>query len=301
MSSTAQPTRQRPAPPRLEQREVRADDPTLSPEVNRRLTAELREVVGAERVRVPAGRPHPSRGERAGRGTLLEYMTMHRMVLVLSFVGALTFGAIIALITNDWWLLVLATGVHALATMTVALTAVRMTTLSEHPSPELAAALVEEGVSSPDELFSRMVAEFRAEPQHGVAEVISPGHNERTVPALEDTAAAAAEQSSAMTPSSGPSASGGQGGAPDVLMWTVAAVLLALSIAVPPFMGGGWMWLLPGVVAPLVAGWVVLQRLMIARPERLQVRGRLPLVAIVVCTAAAVAIFCTVVAVAYSG
>jgi hypothetical protein len=285
----------------IEEREVLADDPALSREVNRRLTAELRDVVGAERVRVPADRPHASHGERPARQTALEVLSMHRLVVVLTLVAMLTFGAIIALITNDWWLLVLAAGVHAMATMTVVLSAVRMTTISEHPSPTLAAALAEEGISSPDELFSHMVEEFRDEPQHGLAEVLSPGHDERTVPALDDPAAAAAEQSAAMTPTSGASASAGQGGAPDLLMWGVAIGLFALSVAVPPFMGGGWMWLLPGVIAPLLTGWIVLQRTMVAKPERLALHGRLPLVAIVVCTAAAVALFCTVVAVAYSG
>lgn len=35
-----------PSPPRVEEREVRAADPQLSPETNARLTEELREVVG---------------------------------------------------------------------------------------------------------------------------------------------------------------------------------------------------------------------------------------------------------------
>src|SRR5947209_20019659 len=46
-----------------EVREVRSEDPELSSETNRRVTEELREVIGAERVRVPADRPHASTGE----------------------------------------------------------------------------------------------------------------------------------------------------------------------------------------------------------------------------------------------
>ncbi len=284
-----------------EVREVRADDPALSPEVNQRLTSELREVVGTSSVRVPADRPHASRGEMAERRGALEFMNMHRLVLVLTFVATLTFGAVIALITNDWWLLILAAAVHATATMTVTLTVVRMTTITEHPSPELAAALTEQGVGSPDERFSRMVDEFRAGPQRGTTDVLSPGHNERTVQAGSDPAAAAAEQSSAMTPTADPSPSGGEGGAPDILIWSVAGALFLFSVVLPAFLGGGWMWLLPGVMVPLIAGWMTLQWLMIKRAEHMQMRGKAPLITIVVCTAAAVAIFCTVVAVAYTG
>jgi hypothetical protein len=42
----------------LEEREVRAADPELSAETNARLTAELRAVVGTDKVRVPKSRPH---------------------------------------------------------------------------------------------------------------------------------------------------------------------------------------------------------------------------------------------------
>ena len=51
-----------------EVREVVSDDPSLSPEANRVLTRELREAVGAERVRVPRDAPHVSREHRAADG-----------------------------------------------------------------------------------------------------------------------------------------------------------------------------------------------------------------------------------------
>ncbi len=44
----------------LDEREVRSDDPSLSPEANRLLTRELRAAVGADWVRVPTGTPRPS-------------------------------------------------------------------------------------------------------------------------------------------------------------------------------------------------------------------------------------------------
>jgi hypothetical protein len=136
--------------------------------------------------------------------------------------------------------------VHALGTMTVTLTITRMTTISEHPSPEVAAALAEEGVTNPDEHFSRMVEEFREQPdgiadERGATEVISPGFNERTVPADEATAEGSVEQSSAITPTSQPSRPAGEGGAPDVLIWATTFSLFVLSIVVPATGGGGWL------------------------------------------------------------
>jgi hypothetical protein len=47
----------------VEERAVEAAAPGLSPEMNDRLTTELREVVGSDAVRVPADRPRASRGE----------------------------------------------------------------------------------------------------------------------------------------------------------------------------------------------------------------------------------------------
>src|ERR1700689_4654448 len=46
-----------------ETRQVRVEDPALSPSTNQRLTEEVQETLGTDEVRVPAGRAHPSRGE----------------------------------------------------------------------------------------------------------------------------------------------------------------------------------------------------------------------------------------------
>jgi hypothetical protein len=282
-----------------EEREVRVEDPELPRELNERLTTELREVIGSARVEVPVDRPHPAQGERPRPQNALGYLNVHRLQLIRTLAIALTFGGVISLITNDWWFLVLAAALHALGTMAVTLTVIQMTTTTERPSPELAAALTEAGVHSPDEYFSRIVGEFQSQPERGAGEVISSGHNERTAPATEDPARAVAEESSAMTPTSGASRSGGQGAAPDLLIWSTALALLALSIIFPPIQGGGWMWLLTAVMVPLLAGWMVMQWLLRVHGERMQLRGRLPMTAIVLCTALAVAAFCAVVAFAF--
>jgi hypothetical protein len=281
-----------------EMREVRAADPDLSEETNARLTDELRDVVGEQQVRVPVDRPRASRGEHPHQQGLGAYLSMNRFQLVRLTAVVLTFGGILALITGEWWVLPLAAGLHALGTMTVALTAIRMTTTSEHPSPDIAAAMAEEGVRNPDEHFSRMVEEFREEPERGTTEVLSPGFNERTADVLDDPADAAAQQSSAMTPTGQPTEASGQGGAPDVLIWTMIIGLFALSVALPAAMGGGWLWLLTAVMVPLLVAWVLVQ-VAIRRGGELHIRGRGSLVAIVACTAVAVAGFCAVVAFAF--
>jgi hypothetical protein len=285
----------------LEQREVRSEDPSLSPETNARLTEELRDVVGADTVTVPKDRPHASRGEHPEQHGFAAYMNIHRFQLLRSTAIMLTFGGIVALITRTWWVLPLTAGIHALGTMLVTMTIIRMTTISEHPAPDVGAALAEEGISNPDEHFSRMVEEFRAEPEHGASEVVSPGHNVRTGEAIDDPAAAAAEQSSAMTPTAGASQPGGELGTPDYLMWATTVSLLVLSVVLPAVMGGRWLWLLTAVMVPLLFGWGVLQVLLARGVDLVHIEGRRgPLVGIVACTVLAVVAFCAVVAVAFA-
>jgi hypothetical protein len=177
----------------VEEREVKADDPNLSARLNARLTRELREVIGADLVVVPCERPHFSEGDQSGHG-IVAYVTMHGLQLVRATAIVLTFALIVALVTNWWWLLPVAAGVHALGTMTVVLTTVRLLTISEHPSPELAAALSEAGISSTEEYFSDMADEFRPVPTGSTGEVVSPGANERTADATVDPALAGADR-----------------------------------------------------------------------------------------------------------
>jgi hypothetical protein len=174
-----------------------------------------------------------------------------------------------------------------------------MTTITEHPSPDLAAALTEEGVSSPDQRFSEMVQEYADTAPGGAAQVISPGHEGRATDATGDAAGASSEQSTAMTPTGSPSGTHRGGATPDAVIWTTWTALLVLSFVLPAVTGGGWMWLLPAVMVPLLAAWAVVQRLYLARPEVARIRGATGLVTIAVCTAAAVAVFCAVVAFAF--
>lgn len=283
----------------VETRVVEVAEPQLSPETNARLTEEVREVVGTERAEVPRDRPHPSQGERVNRRGVTAYLGTQRPMLLGTFAGALVIGAIIALVTNTWWILPLAAGVHALGTMTVVAIVIRMTTTVEHPSPELAATLSAQGVRNPDEHFSRLIDEFSPTSRDETADIASPA-NERDVESDVDPAGAAAEQSSALSPNAGPSQPVDGGGTPDWIIWAVAVALFAVSIAIPAAMGGGAMWFLTAVMVPALVGWVLFQREMAVHGNDLHVRGRKPVVVIVLCTTAMVAVFCAVVALAFA-
>jgi hypothetical protein len=77
--------------------------------------------------------------------------------------------------------------------------------------------------------------------------------------------------------------------------------LLVLSIALPPLTQGGWMWLVTAVMVPLLVGWAIFQRVMITRRNQVHeaLQGHGALIAIAVCTAGAVAVFCAMVAFAF--
>jgi hypothetical protein len=198
----------------LEEREVAIHDLDLAREINDRLTEEVRDVIGKNRVRVPRDRPRPSHGERPPRRGLLAYLSRYRLLLTMTFAAAVVVGAIISLVTGSWWFIALPLGLHAVGTIAVTVLLVRMTTITERPSPTTMAVLEEAGIRNPEEYFSHLVAEFTeprrrrsadTKPRKGLADVVTPGENERTVEAGADPAGAAAEQSSAVTPSSGPS------------------------------------------------------------------------------------------------
>ena len=281
----------------LEERQVRSADPELSEETNRRLTEELREAVGADHVVVPSDRPHPSEGEVDRPTGPLTYLNQNRMTFVGAGLIALTFGAIIALITNTWWLLPLAAGIHALGTMSVVFGSLHLTTVTEHPSPTLAAALNEEGVTGADEHFSRLVEEFQPQPNATAAEVATPGANRRTVSAGADPARAAAEQSGAITPTAEASEPAESGVMPDYMNWALIVGLGIASVVIPAFTGGGWMWLLPAVMVPALALWAWVQWAIEYRPKVLHRRSPATIAVIMLAVTVAVAAFCAVIAV----
>ena len=177
-----------------EQREVTIDEPRLSPAVNAALTDEVRDAIGRRRVDVPADRPHVSLGETSGRNRL--GWRPDQFMFVMVGAAGLVVGAIVALLLDHWWVLAPVVLVLWLVTYGVVAMIMRMTAISEHPSPETVAAMEDDGVADPERHFDDLVREFTPDP-------VPEGENRRTVPADEDPARAATEQRETITPSGG--------------------------------------------------------------------------------------------------
>ena len=178
----------------LEERVVEVNDPKLSPDANQRLTEAVREVVGTDRVSVPADRPRVSQGERAQVSPLARVTSTRMMVLGMVAVGVCV-GLVIATTGDHWFLTGIAFVVLALALTAVTSSIIGLASTQEFPDPSLAALLSEEGVRDPDVRFSELVGEFTP-----VAD-----DQQRETPVEEDPSQARAEQGEAITPSGGPS------------------------------------------------------------------------------------------------
>jgi hypothetical protein len=166
-----------------QQREVRSKDPSLSPEANRRLTAELRDAVGSDAVDVPAGRADHRSEPHGTHSTPAAAAGHNRAAILIVALVLLVVGAVVALATGSWWVMVAAVALDAVAAGVLLATTISMTTAVEHPSPQLAARLEEEGVADPDGLMTSLVDDV----------------------SHEDPREATGEQRTAVTPSSEPS------------------------------------------------------------------------------------------------
>jgi hypothetical protein len=182
-----------------EERRVEVDLPTLSADANHRLTEALRQTIGADTVRVPADRPHPSHGERP-RGNPLERMTTLKVITLGLVSVAVCVGLIIATTLSAEWVLTALAFVALLVTLSlVTASIIALSSVTEYPDPGLVALLAEQGISDPEVRFSEIVMEFT--PEVG-------DHEERHADVLDDPARAIAEQQGALTASGGPTQSG---------------------------------------------------------------------------------------------
>jgi hypothetical protein len=194
--------------PQFERRAVEVHEPGLSESTNAQLTEEVREVIGADEVKIPVDRPHASTGEHVEhrRSLPLPFPLPNNFVVAWGVPALVVIGAIAALavVVHSWWTVVLAFLVLAAMTYIVVAMIIKMTSNPERPSSTTVAAMEEEGVDDPEQLFSDVVAEFTPEPDAGE-------ETGRTTDAVDDPAAAAAEQRDATTPSGGPSRAVGPG------------------------------------------------------------------------------------------
>lgn len=242
-----------------ERRSVRSEDPSLSDTANELLTQELQEAVGAEEVEIPKDMPDRSDDAHGRHSPFVATLTANRPIVIVTFLVALVVGGIVALVTDQYWAVVVALALHAVGTLAVAVGAIALTTDTEHVDPTVAARLEEEGVADPDRVLSDLVEDFAgAREARGVPEVVTSGHNERTTAPEDDPARSAIEQRSAITPSSGGAPAGGSGSPIAALEWWTVLAIAVLSIAFAVILGGE-MWALPAIFLPLGAGWIALQ------------------------------------------
>jgi hypothetical protein len=244
--------------PRIVRREVRSADPSLSPEANRLLTDELREVVGADEVEIPAGTPARHETHHGGGSTFVGTLAANRVLIVLSLAALIVVGVIVSLATGSWWALVAACAVHATATLLIAAFAIHMTTRVEHADPTTAARLEAEGVTDPDRVLSELTEEFAgAQQAGGAAEVVSTGHNDNLADPDAEPARAAFEQRTVMTPSARRSSPAGSGSPIGAMPLAIAAGLVVISLIVA-IAEGGWMWAVPAIAWAGAAVWLTL-------------------------------------------
>lgn len=181
----------------MERRVVRSQDPSLSDRANAVLTDELRRVVGADAVEVPADRPHVEKRRHGGHSGPLVELVDNRLALGMIGLAAVVVGAVITLITGSWIFLVIAIALDLIGLLLVATLVLRMTGEQEHLSPTATALLEDEGVEDPDGLFTRLIAEFSPPDDDS--------RDDRSTPAHADPAQAVTEQDTAMTPTQDPS------------------------------------------------------------------------------------------------
>jgi hypothetical protein len=133
-------------------------------------------------------------------------VTAHGPLVAISFAAFVVIGVILSLATGSWWAFAAALAVHAAGTLAVATAALRLTTETEHVSPELAARLEAEGVQDPDRAFTELAGGAA-----GPGDVVRNGRNERTARPDEDAARTEREHRTAWTPGSEPTEPTGPG------------------------------------------------------------------------------------------
>jgi hypothetical protein len=264
---------------RLVEREVRADDPDLSPKANALLTEELQDAIGHDQVTLPADRAEDAgRVRAAGHRTLASQFAINRMLIGITFAMLVVVGVILALATDSWWAVVAAVAVHAVGTFLVLSLTLQLSSEVEHVSPSTAAKLADEGVADPDRALSDLIEQYGP----------SPGGNEVSASPDEDPQRSAVEQRNAMTPAGSPVGPSGDRVAPTVLPLIAVAgsviVGLAAAIAI-----GGIAWVGAVLLVVAAVAWALLVR-QVDDASRHPRRRLLPIVAVVIPGAVAVVV-----------
>src|SRR3978361_1792330 len=91
-----------------ERRFVRSEDPELTPEANRLLTEELKEVVGRDEVEVPRDTPRRAQESHATRSPLMATLITNRPLIIVSLLAAVVVGGIVSIATGFYVAVLLA-------------------------------------------------------------------------------------------------------------------------------------------------------------------------------------------------
>lgn len=209
-----------------DERDVVVRDPGLSPEANRALTDEVREVVGSERVPAADAGDGPATLPGRTQKTFVAAIAQNRLVIALGLFVVLLLAVIFALATGSWLVVGAAVFLHALVTVAWAFIFIRLASEPEHASASTAAALEDEGVADPDAQVEELARGFQ-------------GRREARA------GSAPADDGSTVADS-----------APSLMIWLPAVGLLAVSAIAPFVTDGQGLWLLPVVMWPAVLLWL---------------------------------------------
>lgn len=142
-------------------RTVECADPSLSTEANRRLTEELRAIVGRDRVDLPDGRPDHHADRHGTHSKLIASAIYVRVEIILvGAILAMTALIAVAMTASSSWLTALATVLLLPAVALIARFVFALFDEHEHLDPETAAMLSAEGVGDPDRMFNELVHDF---------------------------------------------------------------------------------------------------------------------------------------------
>ncbi|MCW2957456.1 MAG: hypothetical protein JWP18_259 [Solirubrobacterales bacterium] len=251
----------RPAP--SERRTVRSQDPSLSAEANDLVTREVRQAVGGDAVRVPAGAPDRATTKHGGHNRSLATLASIRPFLIVVTCMLLIVAGIVALSSDEYVVLIAVFALLVLCLTIVAMGAIQLTTQTEHAHPEVAARLEAEGVADPDRMVNELVEDYAGNREaHGTPEVIAGGHNDSDARGTEEPGVAAVQQRTAWTPTSARTREAGADSVIEALPWWVSIGMMVASVVGAIAADGGRFWAAPAIVVPLGVLWIALQRWM---------------------------------------
>jgi Flp pilus assembly protein TadB len=238
---------------------VEVHDEKLSGRANEILTEEVREALQTDEVEVSES--HADELGRADLSATSQTMTSvlweSRVLVGVSFFTAIVVGAILALVTGEWWAILIAEAVHFVATLIVTYLAIQSSTNVDKPSADHVEALEEEGVRDPEETLNNAIQEFAGDGEDRGKKVVRPNDAGRA----GAPGGAALDQQGAMTPSSAateapenedPKAGNRDEPSPALMPIVLYGALIVLCFVIPIVTGVSALWVTPAIAVPVI-------------------------------------------------